>query len=388
MATRQRQKFLEWATAAAFTSIGKAWDGLAPRLEPSSGLAAEGYEPGVAPSSRVFNFLFGFFLASLNRLRHVDVADWTRSGPTTPTSLTSWSSIGYDAGSVESVVVIVADDGEARASTDGQTWTDVTDALTGVQNVVAYVGGTIDRWLALGNSTIYRRVRDLNASDWASVSNPVASNWRALASSTTATEKVVICGTNGKIASSSVAGASAFTNRSPVGSDDFLAACWASGPALYVVVGEAGRIFTSPDGITWTARTSGTASDLIFVAYDARAGVVVAVASDRTVRRSADGITWTAGAAIGGTDPVVAGASDSDGTIVVLQDANAEGFGSTVARRSRVQVTVDGGATWELVGKVARDFRPRALVYGGDLGWLAAGGDNLSEGVVYQSRRI
>jgi len=34
---------------------------------------------------------------------------------------------------------------------------------------------------------------------------------------------------------------------------------------LYVAVGNAGYVATSPDGATWTARSSGTANDLFVV---------------------------------------------------------------------------------------------------------------------------
>lgn len=49
----------EWATDATYDATGKAWDGLAPRLEPSAGLQEEGWEPGARPNARFLNWLFG-----------------------------------------------------------------------------------------------------------------------------------------------------------------------------------------------------------------------------------------------------------------------------------------------------------------------------------------
>ena len=39
------------------------------------------------------------------------------------------------------------------------------------------------------------------------------------------------------------------------------------GNGLFVAVGGSGTILTSPDGVTWTARTSGTGNGLRGVAY-------------------------------------------------------------------------------------------------------------------------
>jgi hypothetical protein len=51
-----------------------------------------------------------------------------------------------------------------------------------------------------------------------------------------------------------------------------------------VAVGSAGKIFTSPNGVTWTSRVSGSANDLYGVA--SQGGVILAVGSLGTVLRS------------------------------------------------------------------------------------------------------
>ena len=60
---------------------------------------------------------------------------------------------------------------------------------------------------------------------------------------------------------------------------------------LFVTVGESGTILTSPDGTTWTERTSGTSIFLIGVTYGN--GLFVSVGDSGTILTSPDGTTWT-----------------------------------------------------------------------------------------------
>ena len=89
-------------------------------------------------------------------------------------------------------------------------------------------------------------------------------------------------------------GGTTWTARSAVGDND----AWSGvvyGNGLFVAVGNSGdRIMTSPDGITWTARTAPENNGWADVAYGN--GIFAAVSSDGTnrVMTSPDGITWTA----------------------------------------------------------------------------------------------
>lgn len=63
------------------------------------------------------------------------------------------------------------------------------------------------------------------------------------------------------------------------------------GGGQFVAVGEAGTILTSPDGLTWTKRSSGNALWLVGVCHGN--GLFVVVGDQGTILTSPDGVTWT-----------------------------------------------------------------------------------------------
>ena len=72
----------------------------------------------------------------------------------------------------------------------------------------------------------------------------------------------------------------------------------AYGNGTFVAVGDSGTILTSPDGVTWTIRTSGTDSDLFAATYANGIFVVVGGSTSSpstggTILTSPDGVTWT-----------------------------------------------------------------------------------------------
>jgi hypothetical protein len=64
------------------------------------------------------------------------------------------------------------------------------------------------------------------------------------------------------------------------------------GGNLFVAVGSYGTILTSPDGITWTSQNSGVSDKMLYgVTYGG--GTFVAVGTRETIISSTDGVTWT-----------------------------------------------------------------------------------------------
>src|SRR5690606_30647588 len=90
--------------------------------------------------------------------------------------------------------------------------------------------------------------------------------------------------------------------RNPVTSPTNLTGITWTGSQL-VAVGDGGTIVTSPDGVSWTTRNSGTANGLYAVAKDGGNGAssrVVAVGVSGTIRLSANGgNNWSAATTTG-----------------------------------------------------------------------------------------
>ena len=68
---------------------------------------------------------------------------------------------------------------------------------------------------------------------------------------------------------------------------------WADNLNIFVIVGANGTIMTSPDGTTWTSRTSGVSNNLISVTYSKELNLFIAVGVSGTILTSPDGENWT-----------------------------------------------------------------------------------------------
>lgn len=62
----------------------------------------------------------------------------------------------------------------------------------------------------------------------------------------------------------------------------------------FCLVGNAGNIYSSPDSLTWTSRTSGTTASLNGVVWAASLSKFIAVGNNGTILTSPDCVTWTA----------------------------------------------------------------------------------------------
>jgi hypothetical protein len=174
--------------------------------------------------------------------------------------VTAWSqvtSLPFGAGTnLSSVIhdgsefVVLGDDGSITISGDLVNWIART-AIAGAppMNALAYAGGPV--YIAVGaGGAIYR-----------DTVSGITSPWTAVNSGTV---------------------------------QDLYGVSYVNG--LFVAVGAAGTLLTSPDGITWTTRNSNTNNNLRHVAYGLTGSGVaryVAVGDAGTIVSSTDAVTWT-----------------------------------------------------------------------------------------------
>ena len=161
-----------------------------------------------------------------------------------------WMSVEYGDG-----LFVATGDTAIMTSPDGVTWTARTSPTSEEWWDVTYGGGT---WVAVGYGG--RVMSSTNGFDWTQRSAP---------------------------------------------SNDYYTVTYGNG--LFVAVSEGGgtnQIITSPDGITWTSKTSPISLRWHAVAYGNGLFVAVARTGDGTnqVMTSPDGFTWTAGTSAAGGD--------------------------------------------------------------------------------------
>ena len=106
------------------------------------------------------------------------------------------------------------------------------------------------------------------------------------------------------------------------------------GEGLFVVVGDGGTIITSPDGATWTTRASGVATHLHGIAY---ADSFVAVGDAGVVLMSEDGIAW--GTISSQTTEDLWSVSASGGVYIAVGDNSTIITGAIISEDLNVVVT-------------------------------------------------
>jgi hypothetical protein len=158
-------------------------------------------------------------------------------------------------------------------------------------------------------------------------------------------------------------------------------------PGLFVTVGAGGTAFSSANGISWTALTTGVTTDLNAVGYGG--GKYVAVGTGGVIVNSADASTWARapsgttndlyGVALGvaglvavGANGTILGSNDGGNTWTVRTSGTANHlFGVIYANLQFIAVGAQGtvltsidGTTWTAgTTPVTQDLR--SLVYGG-----------------------
>lgn len=170
----------------------------------------------------------------------------------------------------------------------------------GPMKAIAYTGGTgtlpsltAGRFPVLGaNLRPEAWVGNQLGTSWAASTIPV---WGASQASLDIKRgKDVWCavGVSGRVATAPWNDATTWTNRSFASlSVDANGLTYVPSLELFIAVGNGGAIETSPDGTTWTARTSGVTTNLEDVTYGG--GTVMAVGDNGTVVTSVNGTSWT-----------------------------------------------------------------------------------------------
>lgn len=368
-----------WAEDAAYVAPAKSWDGFPPTLEPPSGLRSEGWEPGARVNARFLNWLFRDLSRWAAHLAMIPLVQWFLRSADTSSTPTAVRAVGVRTTTTErdAFVAVCATGGAgvAQRSATGDSWLDTGSGLTGELRAIAWMGGSVDKWLIAGDGgKIFYRSGDVDT---------------------------------------------AWTATGPGSGDDFYAVASSADGALAVACGENGRLYTSTDGTSWTSRTSGTTADLLDVAHGGGRWVAVGQASpgdENTVITSTDGTTWST-AVIGNEqlaavvyEPVAGVFIFVDGTDVRQLDATSgevsavigtlpasgltslatDGHGTVVALiGKRMSVSTDAGATWSALIALPRIDDVNAtyldLVWSEALGCFVAVGNGPS---IAQSLRV
>lgn len=194
--------------------------------------------------------------------------------------------------------------------------------------------------------------------------------------------KVIVVGAGGYIGVSNDGGKT-FTCVTKFGSQDLHDIVWAEGLGLWVVVGNAGTIGTSPDGRIWTARTSNVTADIWKIKYNATAGLVAVanITVANNVTRSINGTTWTSEMLASGFSPRCVGLNGANilvgGSNGKLEYWNGSSWSPSTAGSTTLLGAVYSFGRWTVAGSAG------ALYYSasGTGGWSAGtwtGGNSLT----------
>lgn len=175
----------------------------------------------------------------------------------------------------------------ASTSSDGITWTDTTSLRQGMQNLLTAAYGA-GKYVAGGDDGMMVISTDLTT--WIPTIcgfEPQASTIRQIIF---ANSVFVAVGDNGKL-SSSADGVTWTARTSQFGADHINGVLYEAG--VFVAYGAAGKISTSTDGATWVAQTSQFSSSAVNKVIFANS-IFVAVGAGGKISTSSDGATWVA----------------------------------------------------------------------------------------------
>lgn len=139
------------------------------------------------------------------------------------------------------------------------------------------------------------------------------------------------------------------------------------GNSVFTSIGQAGSIYTSTDGITWTSRTSGTASSLRTITYGG--GIFVYGGFGGVLATSTDGVTWTAR---------TSGTTSTIFTVVYENSLYVYGTGSGGLATSTDAITWTARTSGTATNIVTITYNNSLYLYGGGAGALATSTDAIT----------
>lgn len=169
--------------------------------------------------------------------------------------------------------------GATLASANGTTWASQSQTTAfGAEGRCGIYVASLGRTFLAGVSSTAKYVNTIPTASaaWTGDSTGVPATSFDVAWSPTASVAVLV-GSAGIYSSTDLI---TWTQR--FAASNFYGVAWCD--TQFVAVGSAGKISTSPDGVTWTSRTSGTSSALYGVAF--QGGVILVTGFDGTVLRS------------------------------------------------------------------------------------------------------
>jgi hypothetical protein len=262
--------------------------------------------------------------------------------------------------------LLVAGCGSSGSSADAPASV-VATAGDGIVTVTWPMAAGVDYWMFYANAT------SISTSNWTTI--PGSKSVLGAASPFVATGLV-----NGAVYSFTLNGR---TNGGPGGpgtpsvsavprlagtATASLPAPWAAGAALgtndlrgvtwgtvFVAVGANGTMYSSPDGITWTALTSGSTANLNAATYRS---IYLAAGDGGTMLYSTDAITWT---------PRTTGTANN-----LYSISTNSGLFVAVGAKGTIIFSGDG-VTWTKAANSATTNDLFAVTHYGDLLWIAVG---------------
>lgn len=190
------------------------------------------------------------------------------------------------------------------ASTNGTSWTSIPSIQNNDWTSVTYgVVGSNDVLIAVSSSgTGDRIMRSENSIyNWTTISSPADYKWKSVTWSSDLSLFCAVASSGNSDRVMTSPDGITWTLRTSASSNDWQSVIWggAIGQKKFVAVSSSGtnnRVMTSSDGITWTSRTSAANNYWTSVTWASSLGLFCAVAASGTNNRvmtSPDGITWT-----------------------------------------------------------------------------------------------